>query len=210
MKKTLCLLFMAALGKINTKCNIPQLVQMNRDMCLFIVTSFRTGHLSNSLLQQNHKLSSIPQLRRPSSITALRASRKMDVGTTGISNFGRDLLNHELLSASDEFQLSRQFKLGLQVKEHRKVMAAKFEREISDEELSHALGLSSKEHVNILIDRGKENKRALVKANMRLVFHISKYYRFRGVAYPDLVQEGECLVFISHYSFNDMIMFITV
>ena len=180
---------------------------MNRDLCFFIGTLFRTGHLSNSLLQQNHKFSSRPQLRSPSSITALRASRKMDVGTTGISNFGRDLLNHELLSASDEFQLSRQFKLGLQVKEHRKVMAAKFEREISDEELSHALGLSSKEHVNILIDRGKESKRALVKANMRLVFHISKYYRFRGVAYPDLVQEGECLVFISLY---DMIMFITV
>lgn len=117
----------------------------------------------------------------------------MDVGTgEGATNFGRDLLNHELLSASDEFQLSRQFKLGLQVKAHRKVMAAKFEREISDEELSQALGLSSKEHVNILIDRGKESKRALVKANMRLVFHISKYYRFRGVAYPDLVQEGEC------------------
>ena len=117
----------------------------------------------------------------------------MDVGTgEGVTNFGRDLLNHELLSASDEFQLSRQFKLGLQVKAHRKVMAAKFEREISDEELSLALGLSSKEHVNILIDRGKESKRALVKANMRLVFHISKYYRFRGVAYPDLVQEGEC------------------
>ena len=118
----------------------------------------------------------------------------MDVGTgEGVTNFGRDLLNHELLSASDEFQLSRQFKLGLQVKAHRKVMAAKFEREISDEELSHALGLSSKEHVNVLIDRGKESKRALVKANMRLVFHISKYYRFRGVAYPDLVQEGEYL-----------------
>ena len=25
---------------------------------------------------------------------------------------------------------------------------------------------------------------------MRLVFHIARYYKFRGVAYPDLVQEG--------------------
>jgi hypothetical protein len=30
----------------------------------------------------------------------------------------------------------------------------------------------------------------LAFANMRLVFHIARYYKFRGVAYPDTVQEG--------------------
>lgn len=37
---------------------------------------------------------------------------------------------------------------------------------------------------------GELAKKVLVRANMRLVFHIARYYRYRGVAYPDLVQEG--------------------
>jgi DNA-directed RNA polymerase sigma subunit (sigma70/sigma32) len=44
--------------------------------------------------------------------------------------------------------------------------------------------------VNALLERGEASKRTLVRANMRLVFHIARYYKFRGVAYPDLVQEG--------------------
>jgi DNA-directed RNA polymerase sigma subunit (sigma70/sigma32) len=124
--------------------------------------------------------------------TALKASRKIDVGIgEGMTNFPKDLLNHELLSARDELQLSRQYKLGLQVKAQRKVMATKLGRDATDEELAKSLGLTSEEHLNVIINRGKDSKKALVKANMRLVFHISKYYRFRGVAYPDLVQEGD-------------------
>lgn len=110
-----------------------------------------------------------------------------------MTNFPKDLLNHELLSARDELQLSRQYKLGLQVKAQRKVMATKLGRDATDEELAKSLGLTSEDQLNLIINRGKDSKRALVKANMRLVFHISKYYRFRGVAYPDLVQEGDNL-----------------
>lgn len=128
----------------------------------------------------------------PISLTTLNAARKIDVGQgEAPTNFGKDLLNHELLTASDEFQLSRQYKLGNQVKAQRKLMAIKLEREVTDEELAKTLGLASEEHVNILINRGRESKKLLVKANMRLVFHISKYYRYRGVAYPDLIQEGD-------------------
>ena len=70
-------------------------------------------------------------------------------------------------------------------------MSTKLGREITDTEFAKALGLSSVDHVDVLINRGRESKRALIKANMRLVFHICKYYKLRGVAYPDLVQEGE-------------------
>jgi len=121
----------------------------------------------------------------------LQAFRKIDVGTKdGPNNFGKDLVDHELLSAKDEFQLSRQFKLGLQVKVQRDRMSKELGRPVNDDELAVALGLSSKEHINILIDRGKESKRILVKSNMRLVFHLTKYYKTRGLAYPDLIQEG--------------------
>lgn len=133
------------------------------------------------------------RLQDPFSRSALKASRKIDVGTGEVTanNFPKDLLNHALLSARDELQLSRQYKLGLQVKAQRKVMATKLGRDATDEELAKSLGLTSEEQLNVIINRGKDSKRALIKANMRLVFHISKYYRFRGVAYPDLVQEGD-------------------
>ena len=102
----------------------------------------------------------------------------------------QDLVNHELLTANDEFLLSRQFKLGLQIKAQRKLMTTQLERQVTDDELATALGLASADQVNFLVNRGKDSKKLLVKANMRLVFHICKYYRYRGVAYPDLVQEG--------------------
>ena len=70
-------------------------------------------------------------------------------------------------------------------------MALKLGREITDIELSKVLGLSSADHVNYLINKGKESKRLLIKTNMRLVLHICSFYRNRGVAYPDLIQEGE-------------------
>merc|ERR1719201_1974429 len=44
--------------------------------------------------------------------------------------------------------------------------------------------------MGMLVQKGADAKTTLVQANMRLVFHIAKYYRYRGVAYPDLVQEG--------------------
>lgn len=69
-------------------------------------------------------------------------------------------------------------------------MQTQLERQVTDEELATALGLASADQVNFLVNRGKDSKKLLVKANMRLVFHICKYYRYRGVAYPDLVQEG--------------------
>ena len=156
-----------------------------------------------SFLQHSARFSlqkSIPQnirnIRRniPENIlrnSRLEVARKIDVGTgEGLIHFGKDLLDHELLTANDEKLLSRQYKLGQQVKAQRKVMATELGRDITDTELAVALGLSSPEHVSILIDKGRDSKRLLVKANMRLVFHICKFYRYRGVAYPDLVQEG--------------------
>ena len=41
-----------------------------------------------------------------------------------------------------------------------------------------------------LVQRGIDAKQVLVQANMRLVVHIAKYYKYRGEAYPDLIEEG--------------------
>ena len=70
-----------------------------------------------------------------------------------------------------------------------KLMSEELGRAVTDEELANVLQIPP-EHVDILIEKGEAAKKVLVRANMRLVFHIAKYYRYRGVAYPDLVQEG--------------------
>lgn len=68
-------------------------------------------------------------------------------------------------------------------------MSNELGRAVTTQELSCVLEIPP-EQVKILIHKGSLAKKKLVRANMRLVFHIAGYYRFRGVAYPDLVQEG--------------------
>jgi RNA polymerase primary sigma factor len=99
------------------------------------------------------------------------------------------LVKHNLLSADDECSLSRQYKLSVQIQAQSSLMSSERGRPISNSEVAEALGVPS-EQISVLISKGEAAKNTLVGANMRLVFHIAKYYRYRGVAYPDLVQEG--------------------
>jgi len=96
---------------------------------------------------------------------------------------------HNLLTADDEFGLARQFKVSVQIQAQRKIMDESYGRPVTDEELASVLKTPTNQ-VSELLKKGDTAKTVLVKANMRLVFHIAKYYRYRGVAYPDLVQEG--------------------
>jgi RNA polymerase sigma factor (sigma-70 family) len=107
----------------------------------------------------------------------------------GQNSFAKELVKHSLLSANDEMGLSRQYKLGVQILAQQKLMGETMGRQVSDEELAMALEIPS-DQVSLLIEKGEAAKKILVRANMRLVFHIAKYFRYRGVAYPDLVQEG--------------------
>jgi DNA-directed RNA polymerase sigma subunit (sigma70/sigma32) len=68
-------------------------------------------------------------------------------------------------------------------------MVEQLGREVTDAEVANAMEIEEHQ-VSFLSERGKAAKSALVRANMRLVFHMAKYYRFRGLSYPDLVQEG--------------------
>mmetsp|Transcript_5541 Transcript_5541/g.5722 ORF Transcript_5541/g.5722 Transcript_5541/m.5722 type:complete len:386 (+) Transcript_5541:40-1197(+) len=113
--------------------------------------------------------------------------RKIDVGE-GVG-FAKDLVKHQLLSATDEFGLARQYKVSVQINTQRDTMEEELNRIVSDEELSKVFKVSTEELANLEMV-GYSAKRKLVQGNMRLVFHIAKYYRYRGVAYPDLVQEG--------------------
>ena len=99
------------------------------------------------------------------------------------------LNKHDLLTAADEFALSKQFKLGANIQNQAKAMTLELGRNVTVEDLSNVLEIPTKTVVT-LIEKGKMAKNKLVRANMRLVFHIANYYKTRGVAYPDLIQEG--------------------
>lgn len=104
----------------------------------------------------------------------------MEFGVNDLSRYGsasyahsRELTKHELLSAKEEIELSRRVQLSILVKK------ASHGREPDMHELK-------------ILSRGEKAKATLLTSNMRLVFHIAKYYRFRGLAYADLVGEGTC------------------
>lgn len=144
----------------------------------------KTSSYTNQVLDrtdiENNKLTSTRLFTNP---------RKMDVGINEGTGFAKELLQHNLLSATDEFDLSRQFKVGVHITAQQKKMELELGRPPTDVEVAVSLEIT-KEKVQVLLDKGEAAKRILVRANMRLVFHLSRYYKYRGVAYPDLVQEG--------------------
>jgi RNA polymerase sigma factor (sigma-70 family) len=135
--------------------------------------------LNLKTIERNNRLSSTRLFANP---------RKIDVGGDG-TGFAKELLKHTLLNASDEFDLSKQYKLGAHIRATRTSMEAELGRLPTDAEVANTFKISEAK-VKILVDNSEAAKKILVRANMRLVFHISRYYRYRGVSYPDLVQEG--------------------
>ncbi len=68
-------------------------------------------------------------------------------------------------------------------------LSEEYGREITFDDLAQFLMIPPYQ-IRLLLEKGEMAKKTLVGANMRLVLHIAKYYRNRGIAYPDLVQEG--------------------
>lgn len=122
---------------------------------------------------------SLKKLNMP--VSSLKANpRKLDIGD--LNTTPKELLNHELLSADNELTLARQYKIAAHINTQRL-------KHPSDAEIAELLDIPIA-RIAPLINRGDQAKKILVQANMRLVLHIAKYYRYRGVAYPDLVEEG--------------------
>lgn len=99
------------------------------------------------------------------------------------------MVKHTLLTAQDEVRLAQDYKAGAHIVEQFKELTEKLGRPVTEAEVAETVGME----VPLIIEqlkRMEEAKEALTAANMRLVFHIARYYKFRGVAYPDLVQEG--------------------
>lgn len=96
---------------------------------------------------------------------------------------------HELLSFEDEVDLARQYRAGKLLIQERERLESELGREPSDSEVAKCVGKSVREVHQIQIS-SEDAKTTLISANMRLVFHIARYYKHRGVSYTDLIQEG--------------------
>lgn len=101
----------------------------------------------------------------------------------------QELTKHDLLTAADEIALARQYKLCAHVEAQKNMLMEEHGRDITEDELAKSLEIT-KEHLQQLLEKGEHAQTILVQANMRLIFHIARFYRYRGVSYPDLVQEG--------------------
>ena len=87
----------------------------------------------------------------------------------------RQMSQHKLLSAADEIELAKAMEAGL----------AATEALESDD-----VGFEERIELNELVEAGREARAVLIRANTRLVVSIAKKYRGRGLAFLDLIQEG--------------------
>jgi len=158
---------------------------------------------SSPLLHRNHEKKFIPNRAISSTISTITKRtrsllpplnynpRTIEAGSgyNTYIKFPKGLMDHKLLGASDELDLSRQFQLGVQIKAQRDHMQNTTGQVPSDSDLAGALGIEPAQ-VKYFEEKGDNARSILIQANMRLVFHIAKYYRHRGLPYPDIVQEG--------------------
>jgi RNA polymerase sigma factor (sigma-70 family) len=100
------------------------------------------------------------------------------------------LQKYDLQTKSKEILLSRQYKIALQIKDLKKGTVNNLGKIIPNKELTRVLGLASGDQMLLLVRRGLDSRKQLIEANIGLVNYICNYYRYRGVAYPNLVQVG--------------------
>ena len=91
-------------------------------------------------------------------------------------------LIHTLIHIQEQ-QLARMTKIAIYIEAQRK-------HHSSETDLCKALNLPNVKKMNYIIKKGQQAREQLVESNMKLVIHVAKYYRYRGVAYPDLIEEG--------------------
>lgn len=104
-------------------------------------------------------------------------------------NLFRGMSKVKLLSPNEEVVLGRQIQKGMRYHHVRDHLENIHDIPPTDTQWSLALDLTERE-LAYQLDRTERAKMAMVNANLRLVVSIAKHYRWRGLAFQDIIQEG--------------------
>lgn len=128
----------------------------------------------------------------PLAVCALWGAGKGKRGSSGdepLQYYLKKIAEVELLEPHEEIILGRQIQTGMRYEEVREHMLNTYGADPTDEQWACAMGVDT----NTLLfelHRARNAKIAMVDANLRLVVSIAKRYRWRGLTFTDLVQEG--------------------
>jgi RNA polymerase primary sigma factor len=114
---------------------------------------------------------------------ALRQARKdaeMTASADSVRAYLKQIGKVALLNAEEEVDLAKRIEAGLYGSERMRLSAEKGEK----------LPLQSKRDLLWIIRDGERAKNHLLEANLRLVVSLAKRYTGRGMAFLDLIQEG--------------------
>ncbi|HEY6622712.1 MAG TPA: sigma-70 family RNA polymerase sigma factor, partial [Acidimicrobiales bacterium] len=126
------------------------------------------------------RLSRAPAEPVPSDNGYVGGDRFAGPGADPVHTYLKEIGKVQLLDAALEVELAQRILAGTEAAER---LERGDERPVSD-------GGRSRASEGVLVRRGQAAKEALIEANLRLVVSIAKRYRNRGMAFLDLIQEG--------------------
>lgn len=122
-----------------------------------------------------------------------KGERAKPVKTEGVQDYLttylREITKIDLLTRQEEIVLSKKLRIGLNLIEERKKLAAELGYEPSKEEWAPYMDLSIGELVRKL-GEAEWARDKMVMANLRLVVSVAKQYHSYGLEMADLIQEG--------------------
>ncbi|KAG5188555.1 RNA polymerase [Tribonema minus] len=117
----------------------------------------------------------------------------MPTGSSGqpsqLQHLFKRMTSIDLLKPEEEIALARQIKLGIEWEAAREELAMRLERTPSLGEWAAHMGVDE-DTLKLIMIRSARAKSTMISANLRLAVSIAKRYRRRGLALPDLIQEG--------------------